>query len=54
MRRGVKRSSIRSRAYGFATSNTLKSGYSSTPTDPSVAIALSSITNRVGSRRFIV
>ena len=49
---GVYRSSIRSRAYGFATSKTLKSGYSSTPTEPSVAIALSSRTNRVGSFRF--
>ena len=44
---GVSRSNIGSRAC-FATSKTLKSGYSSTP--PSRAsIALSSITNRVGS-----
>ena len=39
------------RAYGFATSKTLKSGYTSCPTDASVAIALSSITKREGSLR---
>jgi hypothetical protein len=48
---GVYRSSIRLRAYGFAISKTLKSGYSSTPTEARVAIALSSITKRVGNRR---
>ena len=53
-RSGVKRSSISPRAYGRATSNTLKSGYSSTPTEPSVAIARSSSRNRDGSCRFIV
>ena len=42
---------MRLRAYGFATSNTLKSGYSSSPTAASVAIALSRMMKRVGSRR---
>jgi hypothetical protein len=36
IRRGEKRSAMRARAYGFATSNTLNSGCSSIPTAPSV------------------
>ena len=52
-RRGVKRSTISARACGRATSKTLKSGYRSTPTEPTVATALSNMTKRVGRRMFI-